>query len=273
MSVTPTSLILVRGAGDLATGTIARLSSAGFLVAALEIGRPTAIRRSVALSECMYDGAAMVEGIRALRVFSPGELLAKAAPGIVPVFEDPRCASLREIAPIALVDAILAKRNLGTRKDMAPIVIALGPGFEAGVDAHAVIETNRGHDLGRLILSGSAEPDTGCPGLIGGYGAERVVKAPIAGVVELLRDIGDLVEKGEALLAVEAGKERVEVLSPLKGVVRGIIRSGSVVSAGMKIADVDPRGVVESCRSISDKARAIGGGVLEAVMRFGGRPR
>jgi xanthine dehydrogenase accessory factor len=265
-------MVLVRGAGDLATGAIARLCAAGFLVAAFEIDRPTAIRRRVALSECMYDGGTEVEGVRALRVASPAELLEGISPGIVPVLGDPDCSSLRELSPIALVDAIMAKRNLGTRLDMAPIVIALGPGFEAGIDAHAVVETNRGHDLGRVILRGTAKSDTGCPGIIGGYGAERVVRAPISGVVEIARDIGDIVERGEPLLVVAGTAERAIVAAPLAGVLRGIIRPGSWVEAGLKIADVDPRGETANCSSISDKARAIGGGVLEAVMRFGGRP-
>jgi xanthine dehydrogenase accessory factor len=268
----PRSLVLVRGAGDIATGVIARLRSAGFPVAALEVGRPTAIRRRVALSECMYEGEAEVEGVRARRVDGIAELLELVSHNVVPVLEDPDCTSLRGLRPMALVDAILAKRNLGTRLDMARIVLALGPGFEAGTDAHAVIETNRGHDLGRVILSGRAEADTGSPGIIGGFGLERVVRAPIGGLVVGLRGIGDLVEAGEPILEVAGEGGRVLVLSPLAGVLRGIIRSGSRVGAGLKIADVDPRGNRESCSTISDKARAIGGGVLEAIMRFGGRP-
>ena len=211
MAARERTIILFRGAGDIATGCILRLSAAGFLVAALEIERPTAIRRGVALSECMYEGEAVVEGVAARRVEDPESLIAAAGPGIVPVLADPSCASLSAIAPLALVDAILAKRNLGTRIDMAPIVVALGPGFRAGVDAHAVVETNRGHDLGRVILAGEAEPDTGTPGLIGGFGAERVVKSPNAGEVWPLRSIGDVVAEGEPLLAIDGPEGRVVV--------------------------------------------------------------
>lgn len=263
--------VLVRGAGDLATGAIVRLSRAGFLVAALETERPSAIRRTVALAEAMYEGSAEVEGVRALRVASAREALSVVAAGIVPLLADPKCGSLGEIRPIVLVDAILAKRNMGSSIGMAPIVVALGPGFEADVDAHAVVETNRGHDLGRVILHGTAEPDTGIPGVIAGFGAERVLRAPIDGVVEALCDIGDSRRTGEAVLAVH-GAERSVVVSPFDGVVRGLIRPGFGVTAGFKVADVDPRCRREHCFSVSDKARAIAGGVLEAILALGGRP-
>ncbi len=185
--------VLVRGAGDLATGTIVRLARAGFLVAALEMPLPSAVRRTISLSEAVYDGQAEVEGVAARLVADPDELRALIAPGIVPILADPDCSSLSVLQPLALVDAIVAKCNAGTRIDLAPIVVALGPGFAAGVDAHAVVETNRGHDLGRVIWTGWAEPDTGVPGSIGGFGAERVLRAPIAGKVRALRAIGDAV--------------------------------------------------------------------------------
>ena len=272
MSPSVRPLVLVRGAGDLATGVIARLSRAGFLVAALEMERPTAIRRTVALSEAMYEGEAEVEGVRARQVVGVGELLDLVEPGVVPILADPACSSLRAIAPMVLVDAIIAKRNLGTSIAMAPIVVALGPGFAAGVDAHAVVETNRGHDLGRVLTAGSAEPDTGVPGIIGGFGAERVVHAQVAGRVETLRGIGDLVEAGDELLRIVGTEGRVAVGTPIRGVLRGLIRPGTEVPSGLKIADVDPRCSREHCFSISDKARAIAGGVLEAVLALGGRP-
>ena len=265
--------VLVRGAGDLATGVIVRLSRAGFLVAALEVRQPTAIRRTVALSEAMYEGCSTVEGVRAFRVESPGEALARLAPGIVPILADPSCASLGVLSPMALVDAIMAKRNLGTRIDMAPIVIALGPGFEAGIDAHAVVETNRGHNLGRVLASGKAEPDTGVPGIIGGYGPERVLRAPATGIVEPLCGIGDLLEPGDGIFEL-VGPEgsRIRVASPFSGVVRGLIRPGFDVSEGFKVADIDPRCRLEHCFSISDKAMAIAGGVLEAILSLGCLP-
>ena len=265
------SFVLVRGAGDLATGTILRLSRSGFLVAALEIDRPTAIRRTVALSEAVYEGAASVEGVSARLVADPRELLGLLAPGLVPVLADPDCSSLAALRPLALVDAIVAKRNLGTAIGMAPIVVALGPGFSAGVDAHAVVETNRGHDLGRVLWEGSAEADTGVPGSIGGYASERVLRAQVAGMAHALRAIGDAVRAGDAVVEIE-GEERRVVASRVDGVVRGVIRDGFEAWAGLKIADVDPRARRENCFTVSDKARAIGGGVLEAILSLGGRP-
>ena len=179
-------VIIVRGAGDLATGVIVRLRRSGYAVAALETGRPTAIRRTVSMSECVYDGSITVEGIRAVLVHGEEELLAAISPTTVPVLVDPDGTSLPTIRPAAVVDAIIAKKNMGTHMGMAPVVIALGPGFVAGVDAHAVVETVRGHDLGRVILEGPAAADTRTPGIIAGYGVERVVRSPIAGIVEPL---------------------------------------------------------------------------------------
>lgn len=263
--------VLVRGAGDLATGTIVRLSRAGFLVAALEMPLPSAVRRTIALSEAVYDGEAEVEGVAARLVADPDELRALVAPGMVPILADPDCASLSVLRPLALVDAIVAKRNAGTRIDMAPIVVALGPGFAAGVDAHAVVETNRGHDLGRVIWTGWAESDTGVPGSIGGFGAERVLRAPIAGRVRALRAIGDAVRAGDPVVELQ-GEERRVAVSSIDGIVRGVVRDGFVAWAGLKIGDVDPRARRENCFTVSDKARAVAGGVLEAILALGGRP-
>jgi xanthine dehydrogenase accessory factor len=259
MPLIPERLVVVRGAGDLATGCIVRLVRAGFRVVALELDRPSAIRRAVSLSEAMYDGTARVEGVRAVRF----ESVPKAwTAGEVPLLEDPEGQLVERLAPVALVDAILAKRNLGTRLDAAPVVVALGPGFEAGRDVHAVVETNRGHDLGRVILSGSAERDTAVPGLIGGQGRGRVIYAPAAGPVEALRAIGDTVEAGEPVLSVRGAV----ATAAIGGVVRGLIRPGYPAHEGLKVADVDPRCVREHCFSVSDKARAIAGGVLEAIL-------
>ncbi len=252
-------LVVVRGAGDLATGCIVRLVHAGFRVVALELDRPSAIRRTVSLSEAMYDGAACVEGVRAFRSESvPGEWES----GEVPILDDPECRTVARLVPVALVDAIVAKRNTGTRLDLAPLVVALGPGFEAGVDAHAVVETNRGHDLGRVILRGRAEGNTGVPGVIAGQGTTRVVYAPVAGTVETLRSIGDTVDAGEPLLSIRG----VAAAAAIGGVVRGVIRPGFEAREGLKVADVDPRCVREHCFTVSDKARAIAGGVLEAIL-------
>ena len=175
-------LIIVRGAGDISSGTIHRLARAGFAVLALEVARPSAIRRRVAFSEAVYDGAATVEGVTAVRIAGIQEIDEVLARGDVPLLTDPAGESIRRLRPAAVVDAILAKRNLGTTMDMAPLTVALGPGFVAGRDVHYVIETMRGHDLGRIIAEGSAAPNTGVPGVIAGYGAERVLHAPAAAV-------------------------------------------------------------------------------------------
>lgn len=252
-------LVVVRGAGDLATGCIVRLVHAGFRVVALELDRPSAIRRTVSLSEAMYDGTACVEGVRAFRCERVPEAWES---GEVPILEDPEGRTVAPLAPAALVDAIVAKRNTGTRIDLAPLVVALGPGFAAGVDAHAVIETNRGHDLGRVIFHGSAEGNTGVPGQIAGQDRRRVIYAPATGPVEVLHAIGDRVEEGEPVLSIRG----VEARAALGGVIRGLIRHGFAAREGLKVADVDPRCVREHCFSVSDKARAVAGGVLEAIL-------
>jgi xanthine dehydrogenase accessory factor len=270
-------LVVVRGAGELATGSIVRLVRAGFRVVALEVAAPSSIRRTVCLSEAMYDGAAEVEGVRAVRVASLDELralLVQPGPaGPVPLLVDPGCTVLPALRPMALVDAILARRNLGTRIGMADVVVALGPGFEAGVDADAVVETHRGHDLGRVLTSGRAEPDPGGPGLAGGRSAERVVHAPCAGVATGLKRIGDPVRAGEPLLAYIGAQGRVLQVAAIDGTVRGLIRDGYAVWAGLKVADVDPSGRRDYCYTVSDRALAIAGGVLEAVLRLGAHRR
>jgi xanthine dehydrogenase accessory factor len=271
----PGNLVVVRGAGDLATGCIVRLVRAGFRVAALESARPSSIRRTVCLSEAMYEGEAEVEGVRAVRLDDPERLLdvlARSGPaGPVPILADPEGAVPARLRPLALVDAIVAKRNLGTRLGLAQVVVALGPGFEAGVDCHAVVETNRGHDLGRVLLHGRAEPDTGIPGLIAGLGRERVLHAPAAGVAENLRRIGDRVRAGEQVLALHSPEGTAAVAAAIDGVLRGLIRDGYPVPRGMKIADVDPRCRPEHCFRISDKALAVAGGVLEAILMLAPR--
>jgi xanthine dehydrogenase accessory factor len=258
-------LVVVRGAGDLATGCIALLKRAGFKVIALEIGRPSSIRRPVCLSEAMYEGEASVEGIIAVRVDSPEDAMHGLGEGVIPILEDPACSSLPYLQPFALIDAIMAKKNTGTLRGMAPVVIALGPGFAAGIDADAVIETARGHDLGRPIYEGSASPDTGVPGLIGGQGALRLIRASADGVVEPLLSIGEFVVAGQILARLLAGDGVVEVRTGIDGILRGMIHPGFPAHSGLKIADVDPRCEASYCFSISDKSRAIAGGVLEAL--------
>ena len=259
-------MIIVRGAGDISTGTICRLFRAGFPVLALESDRPSAIRRKVALSEAAYDGTAAVEDVTAVRIDSVEQAKGILQQGKVPLLVDPAGESIRQLKPAVVVDAILAKKNLGTRMDMAPLTIALGPGFEAGRDVHYVIETMRGHNLGRIISSGCAMPNTGIPGVIAGYGAERVIHSPASGIFRAQREIADEVRAGETIGTVETGEERIPVQTKIPGILRGIIRDGFSVTKGFKLADVDPRLEEKgNCFTISDKARCIAGSVLELV--------
>ncbi len=270
----PSPFVIIRGAGDISTGTIHRLFRAGFEVLALEAERPSAIRRRVAFSEAVYDGAATVEGVTAVRIDGPERVGEALARGQVPLLVDPTGESIRRLRPAAVVDAILAKRNLGTSMDMAPLTVALGPGFEAGRDVRFVIETMRGHDLGRIITSGSATPNTGVPGVIGGYGAERVIHAPAAGVFRMGRDIGSVLEAGEAVGFIDTPEGPIPVQAKIAGLLRGILRDGHPVPKGFKLADVDPRlDQLKNCATISDKARCIAGSVLELVSAQANRER
>ena len=241
---------------------------------ALESERPSAIRRRVAFSEAVYEDSATVEGVTAVRIHGPEDAGEALARGQVPLLVDPSGESIRALRPAAVVDAILAKRNLGTTMDMAPLTIALGPGFEAGRDVHFVIETMRGHDLGRIITSGSAAPNTGIPGVIGGYGAERVIHALAKGVFRMRRDIGSVVAAGEAIGHIDAPEGQLPVHSKISGLLRGILRDGYPVPKGFKLADVDPRlDQLKNCATISDKARCIAGSVLELVSAQANRER
>lgn len=257
-------LVIVRGGGDIATGTIHRLAECGFNIVVLEVEHPTTIRRTVAFSQAVFDGDTAVEGLQAVRADGIDGVWKVINDKKIPVLIDPNGNAIRDLKPEILVDATIAKKNIGTYKDMAPIVIGLGPGFYAGEDVHAVIETNRGHDLGRVIYKGCAEPNTGNPGIIGGYGPERIVRSPAAGKVRTTAKIGDLVKKGDIVAYVDDAP----VLSPLDGVLRGLIQQGIVVEKQYKIGDVDPRNKVEHCFTISDKARAVAGGVLEAILHL-----
>ena len=262
-------LIIIRGAGDISTGTICRLFRAGFPVLALETDHPSAIRRKVAFSEAVYDGTATVEDLTAVRISDTGQAEEILNQGKVPLLTDPAGESIRQLKPKVLVDAILAKKNLGTSMEMADLTIALGPGFEAGRDVHYVIETMRGHNLGRIISSGFAAPNTGIPGIIGGYGAERVIHAPAAGVFRPAREIAEEVQAGETIGTVDTGTEEIPVRTQIAGILRGIIRDGYPVCKGFKLADVDPRlEEKKNCFTISDKARCIAGSVLELVCGY-----
>ena len=269
-------LVIIRGGGDLATGVVQALHRAGFLLLVLEVPDPSAIRRQVALSEAVYDGSATVEDMTA-RCCKSGRAIEKAwRDHEVPIVMDPQGRSIAELKPWAVVDAILAKKNLGTTRAMAPHTIALGPGFTAGVDVDVVIETKRGHNLGRLIYQGDAAPNTGIPGMIAGFGKERVIHSPAAGYFYGLAAIGDIVEKGQpvGVITQEALPDGVKpavamgipVPATLTGLLRGMIRSTYPVVSGFKIADIDPRkDELKNCFTISDKARCLGGAVLTAL--------
>jgi xanthine dehydrogenase accessory factor len=254
--------VLVRGGGDLASGVVYRLHRSGMSVAVAELAKPLVIRRAVAFASAVFDGAVEVEGVTSRRAKSPEHAVRILDSGEVPVLVDPEIDFARQWRPDVLVDAILAKRNIGTRITDAPIVIGLGPGFVTGVDVHAVVETKRGHYLGRVIMEGTAAPDTGIPGPVMGYTQERVLRAPASGILRGRAEIGDRVEAGQAVAQVE-GKS---VVARIGGVIRGLLADGITVTEGMKVGDVDPRGVRDHCFTISDKALAIGGGVLEAIL-------
>jgi xanthine dehydrogenase accessory factor len=256
-------IVLIRGAGEMASGVAHRLHRSHFNVCMLEIPHPIAVRREVSFCEAIYEGEKEVEGVRAKFISRPEEIHSVWQEEKIPVLVDPDGEKTRRfIKPDVLVDAIMAKKDLGTHIKKAPLVIGLGPGFCAEKDVHIVIETNRGHDLGRLILKGTAEPDTGIPGNIGGYTVERVLRTMKRGVFHPQKGIGDRVNKGLVVAVVDD----FPVMAKISGIVRGLIREGVEVKKGMKVGDIDPRGKRESCFTISDKARAIGGGVLEAIL-------
>ena len=260
-------LVVVRGGGDIATGTIYKLRKCGYQVLVLETDKPSAIRRNVAFSEAVYEGSWKVEDITARLVKTTEEAETIMSAGEVAVMIDPFCEILKQIEPAVLVDGILAKKNLGTNRTMAPVTIALGPGFAAGEDVDAVIETMRGHQLGRVILEGSAIPNTGIPGAVVGFTKERVIHATTAGILRNVSHVTDTVKKGQTIAYIEAEEGRVEVTATLDGLLRGLIRDGYEVTKGFKIADIDPRvSEYENCFTISDKARCIAGGVIEAIL-------
>lgn len=261
-------LVIIRGAGDLATGIALRLKRAHISVIMTDIPAPTAIRRTVAFSQAIVLGETKVEDVTARRAETPEAAMALLQENVVPVLADPEGICIPVLKPGVVVDAILAKRNLGTRITDAPVVIGVGPGFTAGVDCHAVVETMRGHTLGRALYTGSPLPNTGIPGLIGGRSGERVLRAPADGIFEPRMEIGQLVQEGEIAATVN-GKP---MLCTLTGCLRGLLQGGLQVHEGMKCGDIDPRGQQANCFTASDKATAIGGGVLEALLHFGCLP-
>ncbi len=265
--LTREKLVVIRGAGDIATGVALRLYHAGFQVAMLDIAQPTVIRRTVAFAQAMFDGKACVEGVTACVANDINDAFEAINRGEIPLLIDEDARSLEQLKPRFLVDAILAKQNLGTNRNMAPITVALGPGFNAGHDCDAVIETNRGHDLGRVIYHGYTHPNTGIPGNIGGHTARRVIRAPADGIMQCRVALGDLVQEGD--IVAHCGE--VPVIAPLSGMVRGLLHDGLATKIGSKIGDIDPRGMQADYTTVSDKARAIAGAVLEAMLKLGQR--
>ena len=261
--------VIIRGGGDLASGTIHRLYRCGYRILVLECEKPTAIRRMVSFCEAVYDGQSSVEGVLCRKINSIEECEAVWAAGEIPLMVDTEGDILKKYRPAALVDAILAKRNLGTTRDMSDLTIALGPGFVAGDDVDYVVETMRGHNLARVITKGAALPNTGVPGMIAGFGKERVIHAPASGEIHCISKIADIVEKDQILAWIGD----TPVRASLTGVLRGIIRDGFTVPKGMKIADIDPRKEQKkNCFTISDKARCIAGSVVEILLSEGVMP-
>ena len=261
-------LVAVKGAGDLATGVIHRLKRAGFAVMATELPHPTVLRRTIAFAEAIALEHMTVEGITAQHAHSIQDTRVILENGFVPILIDPDGIVFKHMHPDVLVEATLSKYNSGITVNDAPIVIALGPGYKAGIDAHAVIETNRGHNLGRVYLEGNAEPNTGVPGTIGGYAGERLLRAPCAGRLYAVHQIGDQIREGEVVAFVKSGDVTTPIIAAIPGILRGLVRDDLIVNTGMKVGDIDPRAIREHCFTISDKSRAIGGGVLEAILYF-----
>ena len=255
-------LVMIKGAGDIASGIALRLWRAGINVVMTDLPKPSSIRRTVCFSEAVYRGETKVEEVRARLAADAADALRLLEEDILPVIVDPKAESAKELHPDVIVDAILAKENLGTAITDAPGVVGVGPGFTAGTDCHAVVETMRGHTLGRVIYSGSALPNTNIPGLIGGFAGERVLRAPCDGIFTAVHRIGDTVEEGETIGFVEGQPMKCTI----SGVLRGVLDDGVPVKKGMKSGDVDPRCKPEYCTTISDKALAVGGGVVEAVL-------
>ena len=260
-------LAIVRGAGDIASAVALRLHRCGIRVVMTEVAQPLTVRRTVAFSEAVRLGWTQVEGITAKLVQDVHQALALLGeqPDVIPVLIDPECTSVA-MRPDVVVDAILAKRNTGTSMSMAPVVIGVGPGFTAGTDCHAVVETMRGHTLGRVYYEGSALPNTAVPGLIGGYAGERVLRAPADGVFCGVSQIGDMVMEGQVVAYVG----EMPVVATLTGVLRGLLACGVHVTAGLKCGDIDPRADAGYCRLVSDKGLAVAGGVLEAILHLSG---
>jgi xanthine dehydrogenase accessory factor len=255
-------MVLIRGGGEMATGIAHRLHRCHMRVLITEIAMPTSVRRNVAFAEAVYQGAQTVEGIKAVRVGSCDEAYAAWEQNQIPIFVDPEASVGKILTPVVIVDAIMAKKNGVAKLTDAPVVIGVGPGFTAGFNVHAVVESNRGHHLGRVIWDGAAESDTGIPASVDGYTASRVLRVPQSGIFNALRAIGDVIAAGETVATVNGEL----IKAGISGQIRGLLRNGIQVEQGIKAGDIDPRGERGYCDSISDKSRAIAGGVLEAIL-------
>ena len=271
-------LIVIKGAGDIASGISFRLWHAGFDIVMTEIAEPLAVRRTVSFSQAVYQGEVVVEDVTAVLVKDKSQIRDVIAKKQIAVIVDPAAAIINKLKdsgepPAVLVDAIMAKKNTGTSLGDAPVVIAAGPGFIAGIDCHAVIETMRGHTLGRVITKGSALPYTGTPGEIDGVSVQRLLRCGADGIFQTLVEIGSSVKKGDAVALVRsAGSDSaagdMPILAGINGIVRGLLPSGVKVTKGLKAGDIDPRCETHNCFTVSDKALAIGGAVLEAILCF-----
>jgi len=258
----PKLKVLIKGAGEMASSIAYRLHRCHFEVCLTEIDKPLAISRGVTFSEAVYDGEKEIEGVTAKLVKSAEEILEVWAEQKLPVIIDPQARIKVVLHPDILIDAIMAKKNTGTNLTDAELVIGLGPGFRAGEDVHLVVETNNSESLGKVILRGEAEKDTGIPIEIGGLTSERVIHSPRDGVFLANKKIGDHVSAGE-VIALIGGQV---VKAPIAGVIRALLRSEAEVKVGTKLGEIDPTGNREVCYSIRAKARAIAGGVLEAIL-------
>lgn len=262
-------VVLVRGAGEQATGVGWVLAKAGFRVVMTELAEPLMVRWPVCFGKAIFEGRWQVEGVTASRVLDPRECEGVWKAGEIPVLVDSKLESLGLLKPLVLVDAIMAKRNLGTKRSMALRTFALGPGFTASVDVDVVVETNRGHHLGRLIYDGTAQPNTGIPGEIGGLSKERVIYSPKAGIFRAKRSIGEQVLVGNCIGEIDDGVQVEEIFSSCTGVIRGLLRTDTLIAEHIKIGDIDPRGHEEYCWTITEKARALGGAVLLGILECG----
>lgn len=259
------NLVIIRGGGDLGTGVAYKLFNSNFNIVILEIANPITVRRKVAFSEAVYERKVTIEGVEAILVHEVHEIYNNIKHKKISVMIDEEAKIVNKLKPIALVDAIVAKKNFGTNRSLAPITIALGPGFVAGVDVDVVIETHRGENLGKIIYKGTTSANTGQPASVMGFKRERVLWAPVSGNIAVIKNIGQIVEKEEAVAEING----VEIKSKIAGFLRGMVRSGIYLREGLKVGDIDPRvDRLDLCYKLSDKACKLGESVLDAINKL-----